>query len=236
MEIGRLLGRLRIRKVGRATEGSFVAVEGAVFGLMGLLIAFTFSAAATRFETRRQLAVEETNDIGTAWKRLDLLPASRQAALREDFRQYVDTRLAVYRDVTNRQSVLQSLALTKSLQDEIWSRAVTACEEVSSPAITDLVITSLNAMIDITTTRTTAAQMHLPVLIRDLLIVLPLVCALLAGLDAASLHRRSPVHMLGFALVLSITIFVILDLDYPRVGLIRIDVFDQSLVDLRKSM
>ena len=73
------------------------AAEGAIFALLGLLVAFTFSGAASRFDARRQLIVEETNDIGTAYLRLRLLPLSAQPALREQFRQYVDARLAFYR-------------------------------------------------------------------------------------------------------------------------------------------
>ena len=81
---------------GRKADG-LGAIDGAVFGLMGLLIAFTFGSAAVRFETRRNLIVEEANDIGTAYLRLDLLPADAQPELREAFRRYVDVRLAVYR-------------------------------------------------------------------------------------------------------------------------------------------
>jgi len=62
------------------------AIEGAVFGLMGLLIAFTFFGAAARFDTRRAMVIEEANNIGTAWLRLDLLPVSAQPPLREKFR------------------------------------------------------------------------------------------------------------------------------------------------------
>jgi hypothetical protein len=75
-EIGR---RIRLRRLARdpdQAEAGFGVVEGAVFGLMGLLIAFTFSGAASRFDTRRQLVVEEANAIGTAYLRLDLLSAS----------------------------------------------------------------------------------------------------------------------------------------------------------------
>ena len=72
------------------------AVDGAVFALLGLMIAFTFSGAASRLEVRRQLIVQEANAIGTAYLRLDLLPPGAQPGLREDFRQYVDARLAVY--------------------------------------------------------------------------------------------------------------------------------------------
>ncbi len=89
LEVGRRIG---VRKRALAPEGQesgLGAVEGAVFGLMGLLLAFTFSGAASRFEVRRQLIVQETNAIGTAYLRLDLLPAGDQPKLREDFRAYV---------------------------------------------------------------------------------------------------------------------------------------------------
>ena len=236
MEAGRQIARRWI--LGKRDDGgaSYVALEGSVFGLMGLMIAFTFSAAATRFELRRQLVVEEINDIGTAWRRLDLLPQAHQAALREDFRLYVDNRLTVYYDLTEQEAARQSQSRTKTLQDEIWSQAVTACGEASSVGTTNLVLTSVNTMLDIATTRTIAAQTHLPWLIRALLVILPLICALLAGIDAAPSPKRSLVRVIGFALILSITVFVILDLDYPRVGLIRIDAFDQGLVELRNSM
>src|SRR6266513_2257041 len=77
--------------------GMLILLEVAVFALLGLLLAFTFSGAASRFDTRRQLIVEETNDIGTAYLRLDLLPVDAQPGLCENFRGYVDARLEVYR-------------------------------------------------------------------------------------------------------------------------------------------
>lgn len=94
----------------------------------------------------------------------------------------------------------------------------------------------LNAMIDITTTRTMAAQMHPPVIIFAMLFVLALVSALLTGYAMAGNKSRSWLHILCFALIISVTVYVILDLEYPRVGLIREAAFDQSLVELRETM
>jgi hypothetical protein len=113
---------------------------------------------------------------------------------------------------------------------------VAACLDADSPATTNLVLASLNAMIDVTTTRTVLARTHLPLVIRTLLVVLPLICSLLAGLSAAADARHSWTHILTFALMVSVTVFVILDLDYPRAGLIRIDHFDLVLVELRNSL
>jgi hypothetical protein len=90
LEIGRRIGIQRRRKYPGTAEEGVGAVDGAVFTLLGLIIAFTFSGASSRFDTRRLLIVEETNDIGTAYLRLDLLPANAHPALRERFRRYLD--------------------------------------------------------------------------------------------------------------------------------------------------
>jgi hypothetical protein len=95
------------------------AVEGAIFGLLGLLVAFTFSGASARFDTRRDLIVEETNAIGSAYLRLDLLSAEAQSALQALFRQYVDVRLAVYRKLPNLTAAKEELANAIKLQGEI---------------------------------------------------------------------------------------------------------------------
>jgi len=99
-----------------------------------------------------------------------------------------------------------------------------------------LLLPALNAMIDITTTRTMAAQMHPPTIIFVMLFGLALASALLAGYGMASATSRSWLHVLGFAAALAVAVYVIFDLEYPRFGMIRVDAFDQALVDLRESM
>src|SRR5262245_17581010 len=92
--------RIAIRHRGpNSVWGKTGAVDGAIFGLMGLLLAFTFSGAATRYEGRRALITEEANAIGTSYLRLDLLPVEAQPRLREDFRRYVRSRLEVYEKI-----------------------------------------------------------------------------------------------------------------------------------------
>jgi acyl-CoA synthetase (AMP-forming)/AMP-acid ligase II len=99
-EIGRRLGVRARTMAGDAAVAGTGVVEGAVFALLGLLIAFTFSGAASRFDERRKLIVEEANAIGTAYLRIDLLPVAAQADMRDSFRRYLDTRLAAYRAPT----------------------------------------------------------------------------------------------------------------------------------------
>ncbi len=236
LEAGRRIGSWhREKNLGGRQEG-LGAVEGAIFGLMGLLIAFTFSGAASRFDTRRQLIVEEANAIGTAYLRIDLLPPGAQPPLRENFRQYLDARLGVYRALPDIAAAKGELARSTTLQGEIWAQAVIACQETASPATMTLVLSALNEMIDITTTRTMALLTHPPMIIFAMLGAVAMASALLAGYGMAVNKARSWLHILGFAVIMAVTLYVIIDLEYPRVGLIRIDAFDQVLVDLRASM
>jgi len=235
LELGRRLGRQRQTKNEEAARAGLGAVEGAVFALLGLLIAFTFSGAASRFDARRQLIVQEANAIGTAWLRLSLLPANAQPELRDLFRRYLDSRLAVYEKMPDIEAAYAELGKANALQGEIWNRAVTACQESPNPLKAQL-IPPLNEMFDLATTRRMAARMHPPAIIFSMLGVLALMSSLLAGYAMAGGKTRSWIHVVGFALIMATTVYVILDLEFPRLGIIRVDPFDQVLVELRQSM
>src|SRR5512139_2654095 len=91
------------------------AIIGAVFALLGLLIAFTFSGAYSRFDARRQLIVQEANAIGTAYLRLDLLPVAAQAPLREKFRAYAASRAVLYEKLTDASATMSEIAKAGAL-------------------------------------------------------------------------------------------------------------------------
>ena len=236
LSLGRRLGTRRLAIDPEGARAGASTVDGAVFAIMGLLIAFTFSGASTRFEARRALVVEEANAIGTAWLRLDLLPSSAQPDLRERFRAYLDSRLEVYLHAEDMAAVNAALAHSAGLQSGIWTAAVAACREPGMQQATILLLPALNQMIDITTARTMAALFHQPMLVFDALFALALISSLLAGYGMAGSRKQSWVHMISFAAITTIAIFVILDLEYPRRGLIRIDMYDQVLIDLRASI
>jgi hypothetical protein len=236
LEVGRQLGERELAKNPEPARSGYAAIEGAVFGLMALLIAFTFSGAASRFDVRRAMVVEEANDIGTAWLRLDLLPTAAQPPLREKFRRYADARLAFYAALPDVAAAMEELRRATVLQNEIWKDAVAACRDSSSSSAPMLLLPALNQMIDITTTRTMAARSHAPVVIYAMLGLLILAGSLLAGYSMASGKDRNWFHIMAFALTLSVAIFVILDFEFPRVGMIQVTGFDQVLVDVRASM
>ncbi|MBK1718582.1 DUF4239 domain-containing protein [Thiocystis violacea] len=237
LEVGRRIGVRRLAADPEGARTGTSVVDGAVFALVGLLIAFTFSGAASRFDLRRDLIVQETNAIGTAYLRLDLLPASTQPALRDSFRRYLDSRIETYRKIPDMPAVMAELARSTTLQGEIWTQAIAAGHMAGgSPDAIKLLLPALNEMIDITTTRTMAASMHPPSVIYLMLVVMTLASALLAGHGMAGGKGRNWLHSLGFAAVMAVAVYIIIDIEFPRLGLVRVDSFDQVLVDLRASM
>lgn len=237
LEVGRRIGIHRMRKDPEAARAGFGAAEGAIFALLGLLIAFTFSGAAERFDQRRHLIVEETNAIGTAYLRVDLVAPDLQPPLRDAFRRYLTARLDVYRKIPNMAAVDAALAEVDRLQKDIWRQAITATRAPGShPSAAVLLIPALNAMIDITTTRSMATRFHPPIIIFALLILLALGSALLAGHAMATAKARSWAHVVAFAAAMAISLYVILEIEYPRLGLIRVDSFDEALADLTTLM
>jgi hypothetical protein len=237
LEIGRRLGARALAKDPQMMS-THSAVDGAVFALYGLLLAFTFSGAPARLDVRRQLIAQEANAIGTAYLRLDLLAAETQPAMRQQFRQYLDSRLEIYRKIPDIESAKAELSTSAKLQTSIWSQAVAATRLPGChPEAGKLLLPALNEMINITTTRTMAIRIHPPLIIFALLFVLALVCSLLAGYGMAVSKQRSWLHILAFTAIAVITVSVILEIEYPRTGFLTVETrYDQVLADLRQSM
>ncbi len=237
LETGRRLG---VRRRARESEGersNLGTIEGAVFALFGLLMAFTFSGAASRFNEKRMLIAEEANSIETAYLRLHLASQQEQPGLQELFRRYVDSRLETYRRLPNMQAAEMEMATSKKLQEEIWTQAVAATRLPNShPDAGKLLLPALNNMIDMATTRTMALQIHPPRIIYLLLFGLGLLCSLLAGYRMAGGQHRSWLHIFGFAVITVTIVYVMLDVEYPRSGLLRLETADQLLVKVREGM
>lgn len=236
LEIGRRLGLRRVALDPEGAKEGIGTLEGSVFGLLGLLVAFTFAGAAERYESRRDLVVQEANAIGDAWARLDTLPAETQPAIRDGMRRYVEARLETYRRIPDLDAVRKELRRSVEIQDEVWKGAVAACADPRGQRVTMLVLPALDAAFDMTTIRTAAAMHHPPLAIYLLLFILALASALIAGHGMTGGRRHNWTAMLGYAAATAIAIYTILDLEFPRIGLIRLDAQDQMLVETLDSM
>jgi hypothetical protein len=224
LEIGRHIGIRRLKDDSVTAAEGIGAADGAVFAVLGLLIAFTFSGATARFDSRRQLIVEETNDIGTAYRRLDLLRSDAQPALRESFRRYLDARPRV----SGQGQRIAGTHLASGGCGHSDGRGAACGDPLAAPRAErdDRYHDDPNHG---------DADASADSCLRDA--VRPGAGGFLAG---GLWHDRKQdaqsIHMLGFALVMAVAVFVILDIEYPRLGLVRVDAFDQALVDLRERM
>ena len=235
LEIGYRIGRRSSRRDGELTHGGIGAIEAAVFALLGLLLGFSFAGATSRFDAKRQLIVQEANAIGTSYLRIDLLPAKDQPEMRRLFREYLDARLDVEK-LTDQKAAAEAIAHAEQLQRKIWSSALSAGQTDPSRNVVRVLLPALNEMIDITTSRSIAQDTHLPGLIFALLICVALLSGLLAGYAMAGRKRRSWLHMVLYAMAIAVTIYVVLDLEYPRFGLIRLNAADRAMLQLRNSI
>jgi hypothetical protein len=236
MECGRWLGARRLAHDPEAVKSGAGAVDAAVFALMGLLLAFAFSGAAARFDERRATIVEEANAIGTAWLRLDLLSTSAQPALRGKLRQYADARIAAFRKPHDLAAARNELAQADALQKEIWTQSVAACHGSGSSDASLLLLPALNQMFDVATTRTVRARTHQPMIIYVILGVLVFASALLAGYRLGGDKIHDWFHELAFIVTISLAVYITLDLEFPRMGLIRLTGTDQVMLDVRANM
>lgn len=236
LEIGYRIGRRSTEKQPELAHDGIGVIEAAVFALLGLLLGFSFAGGTSRLEAKRQLVVQEANAIGTAYLRLDEVPLNEQAEMRRLFRDYLDARLRVYERLPDLKAAEQELAHAEKIQQEIWSRAVSASHNDPTQNTARLLLPALNEMIDVTTARTIAMHTQLPLLIFTLLTGVALVSGLLAGYAMAKRRSRSWLHIVLYAVVIAVTIYSVLDLEYPRFGLIRIDAADKALLQLRDSI
>lgn len=234
LRVGWLVGRGRLRDVD--ADAGLGTVDASVFGLMGLLLAFTFTTAGARFDHRRDLVVEEVNAIGTAWLRLDLLQPEARDDLKELMRRYVDARIASYAHPANEAATNQAVQRAYEIQNALWTRLIGALQTETALPLVQSVVPAVNEMFDIAQTRILATRQHPPPAVYLMLGLLVLVSSLLAGFGMAKAATQSKLHVLAFAAIVSASIYLILDIEFPRLGFVRVDQFDRALVELRATM
>jgi len=234
LEIGRWIGLRRLNLPGsRAGVGT---VDGAVYALVALLIGFTFNGGAARFDTRRGLVGETTNSVSTAWQRIDMLPAELQPPIRDGMRRYVDALISSYRNTASLDSAQHQPANVTHTGEDLWAKAVAVCLTPAGEKARMLLLPSLNELFDSVDKERLAREVHPPRLIYALLAIAVLIGAVFVGYALANADRRNWMYMLGLAGTIASVTYVAVELEYPRLGHVRIDAADQTLVDLRATM
>lgn len=231
-----LLGyRVRQRWIKRNPDESrseLGAINTTLLGLLGLLLAFTFGMASSRFDTRRQLVIEEANDIGTVILRTDFFPDSTRRLLRNRLQEYVEARIGFYQAGMDMDKTVAYYIKADSLSQQAWNITTRYARQDNITVRMSELVPALNAMIDITTTRRAAGEATIPDSIMYFLFVLCFCSAFLLGYD--NKHKIDWIVVSGFAVMLSVTVLTILDLDRPRGGFINMDTPNQKIIELRE--
>ena len=234
IEIGRHLGLQRMKKVGGPPSSGSV-VDNSVYGLLALLIGFTFSGAAARFDRRRDMVGDEANAASTAWQRIELLPAARQELIRDGLRHYLDAVIDWYRTPASLDVATRQPASVTRAEDDVWRRSVEACLTPQGEGARILLLPALNELFDAVDRERMARRMHPPTIVWLMLGITALASALFVGYGFAG-SPRNWLYIMGFAASISVATYVIIELEYPRLGLTNATEIDRALIEVRASL
>lgn len=221
----------RVRRIAPLDDDrrhDFNLVVAATLTLLGLLIAFSFSMAASRYDQRKDFEEAEANAIGTAWLRCDLLPADERTKMRDTLRQYVGQRIQFY--TASLDDIGRIDRDTARLQTELWARAVTATSQNPTP-INALLVASINDVINAQGYTQASWRNRIPVSAGVLMAMIAFLCNVLVGYGARSTSIGAPL-LLVLPLVVASAFMLINDMDAPRHGFVLIA--PKNLVSLQE--
>jgi hypothetical protein len=226
--IAAVLGQ-KTRSLKEIEREQFGAVQAATLTLLGLLIGFTFSMALSRYDQRKNDEAAEANAIGTEYMRADLLPAADAAKVRDLLRKYLDQRVSFYR--TRDENQLQQVYIsTAQLQTELWA-SVRAPAVTQPTVVNGLAVSGMNDVLNSQGFAEAAWLNRIPAAAWLLMAVIAIGSNLLIGYGA---RERARHLFLVLPLAVSISFFLVADMDSPRRGLISVE--PQNLLSISQSM
>ena len=209
-----------------ATLGGMV---GGTLGLLAFMLAFTFGLAGSRFEDRREIVLSEANAIGTTYLRGAIVPEPMGTEARNLLREYVDVRI----QGVQQNKVDEAIAKSEELHERLWSTAVAAVQKERSPT-TNLFVTSLNEVIDLHSARLMRFRSRVPTVIWIVLYMLLILTMVMIGYQQGLSAGKRSIAVVALVLGFSTVLFLIADLDRPGQGMLQVS--QQAMIDLRRSM
>lgn len=232
VQIGFGIGKRQAHLIDDRVRGVHLTLQAAMLGLLALLLGFSFAMAGARYEARKQQVIAESNAIGTLYLRASILPAHERAAVEQLIRRYVESRLDLYRAGTDIAAGEAAVGRSEAIQRELWNHADQIAEDSPNGAVNALFITALGQVIDVHATRIAALRDHVPEVILVLLVAYSTLSVGSMGYVYGLAGKRQMLMKVVFALLIVLVIMVIIDLDSPRSGLIRVS--QQAMLDVQK--
>ncbi len=232
-ELGLRIGfRLHI-KHDEARKSQIGGVRGAVLGLLGLLLGFTFAMAVARYDARRGMVLQEANAIGTTYLRAGLLPGDHPSQVKELLRRYVDVRMEFRKHFNDPTKLADGLRASANLENAIWAHAEAAARESPSPTVVSF-ISALNEMIDTDADRVAAGRNHIPGAVWLLVTLVAAFGCFTSAYGSGAQGARSNFTSLLLPLLLTIVIGLIFDIDHALQGMVRVS--QQPMLELRENI
>lgn len=232
--VGILAGRwLRVRDESKTLKETFGVLQGALLGLVGLILAFGLSMAVGRYDARRAAVVDEANAIGTTWLRAQTLAEPYRARSLEDLTAYAEAAIHLANAVPRSDAAAAAAAREATLQRSLWATATAAMTAAPQDSAPRLYVESLNEMIDVQTVRVAGLMNRVP---SPVLAVELFGSAVALGLLAVylALSSRGVIIVLIASAMVSTLLLVTFDLDRPVRGLVTVP--DTPLATLRAQM
>jgi len=234
-EIGFRLGRFVQEHTDSELKTLTGSIQASVLGLLALLLGFTFSMAMQRYDGRSMAVITEANAIGTAVLRVQLLPEQEREYANRLLRQYVDLRVESGRiDITRQRARKRHNEQVAALQHALWQLAVGATATDPRAVTTGAFVNSLNAVVDAQGTRNALLEMHIPETVLLLLFIVFVASGGMMGYSSGLSGRRIVAPAVLVSLLITLIVFIIVDLDRPRRGLIQIN--QEAMLDLQDSL
>ena len=230
VEGGYRLGKYR-RRHSPEKDAPVGSMVGAMLGLLAFMLAFTFGLAASRFDERRHTILQDANAIGTTYLRAGLLPEPHRTEARRSLREYVDVRL----EGVQPEKLNQAMSRSVELHTQMWSQATAVAEQDPRSVVAGLFIQSLNQLIDLHATRAMVGlRSRIPAVIWGALFFVALLTMATMGYHEGLSGTRRSLASLALVVTFSSVLLLIVDLDRPREGFLQVS--QQSMLDLKKSM
>jgi hypothetical protein len=209
------------------------ALLGSLFALFGFMLAFTFGMSGSRYESIRDIVVEEANSIGTAALRADLYPDSIRTSFRVDFKNYLDARIAYYNDFFEKEKLKKAKEDAAKASTDLWAIAMRASKLPNMLIPSNNMVPALNSMFDDATKRESLARAHVPDPIVYMLFILGIVTSFIVGFTSSGLDYKDWIIVAGFLLLSCMIIYITLDLGRPMRGLIQTETGQKAIEELR---
>ena len=206
-------------------------IQGAILGLLALLLGFSFSSASERLSSRIRLISDEANAIGTVWQRIDLYPSPLQEPARAVLRRYTSERIALY-NAPNTEEEAAISARSESLQGEIWQLASRTAK--ATPPLAGVLLPPIDTLCALHAQRIGALKRHIPGLVLALLLLCSFVSVGAVSYGCGSPGRRNHVLMNALVFLVAAVLWTIMDLDHPRHGLVRAG--QEPMLSLQKQL